>query len=267
MADFPKLIADLNSKRPSTRYDACEELRVATAIPDDAINALRTATSDPDPSVAEAASRAMAIHASPSPSVSAQNDAPGPPQAGVAQPAIVTWGPVVLAIVILALMWFLMRDFDCVGGLAFFVIPPIILLVRKLGVFESLSQLHTQIVNDREGYLRARQMLLFLGIGVVFAILGYVLGYVVASEHVIRFFAGPGAAEWERRVVQDELIHSCLAGPLLVVLGSVLALQATLLGGKLSVPARCIILATIAFIAAFVAYLPLQVLFMFAAAF
>jgi len=55
MADFAKLVADLKSKRPSTRYDACEELRVAPAIPGDAIIALRTATSDPDSAVAEAA--------------------------------------------------------------------------------------------------------------------------------------------------------------------------------------------------------------------
>jgi hypothetical protein len=156
---------------------------------------------------------------------------------------------------------------DCVGGLAFFVIPPIILLVRKLGVFESLAQLHTQIVNDREGYLRARQMVLYLGIGVVFAILGYALAYAVASEPVIRFFAGTGAGEWERRVVEDKLGQGCCAGPLLVVLGSVFAVLATLLGGQLSTVARCIILATITFIVAFVAYIPIQVLFIVAAAF
>jgi len=267
MADFAKLVADLKSKRPSTRYDACEELRVAPEVSDEATIALRTATSDPDPAVAEAAGRALAIHTSPSLSVPPHNAASGPPQTGVKQPAIVTWGPGILALVMLVLMWILIRDFECVAGLAPIVITPIILLVVKLGVFRSLAQLHMQILNDRGGYLRARQMLLYLGIGVVFAILGYALGYAVASAPVIRFFAGPGAGEWERGVVENEIIHGCCAGPLLVVLGSVFAVLATLLGGKLSTVTRCLILATITFIAAFVAYLPLQVLFILAAAF
>jgi hypothetical protein len=72
MAEIERLLRDLNSKKPATRYDACETLRVAASIPTSAIDALRLATSDPDPNVADAASRALRVH-DPTPT-------PSPPQ-------------------------------------------------------------------------------------------------------------------------------------------------------------------------------------------
>ena len=62
MTDVAKLLSMLQSPRASTRYDACEELRVAETIPPEAIAALGVAVADPDPSVAEAAQRALGTH-------------------------------------------------------------------------------------------------------------------------------------------------------------------------------------------------------------
>jgi hypothetical protein len=165
VADFPKLVANLKSKRPSTRYDACEELRVAPAIPEDAILALRTACNDPDPGVAEAAGRALAIHISPSASVPAQSAVSGLPQSRETEPAIVTWGPGIMALAMLVLGWILVKDLECVGGLASCVIAPIIWIVVKLGVFRSLAQRQTQILVVRSA------------LGGLAAFLGYALVY------------------------------------------------------------------------------------------
>ena len=127
--------------------------------------ALRTSSSDPDPGVAEAAGRALAIHASPSPSVPAQNAVSGLPQSRVTEPAIVTWGPGILALAMLVLAWILVKDLEGVGGLASCVIAPIIWIVVKLGVFRSLAQRQTQILVVRTalGGLAA-----FLGYAIVY---------------------------------------------------------------------------------------------------
>jgi len=82
--DIQKLIDKLQSANSSARYDACEELRVAASIPAKALTALRAATKDKDPQVADAASRALAAHtATPAadPFVSAyfKESNPGPP--------------------------------------------------------------------------------------------------------------------------------------------------------------------------------------------
>ena len=55
----------LKSPNKSTRFDACEMLRIAPSIPPQAIDALRLATQDPDQLVAEAAGRALALHMQP----------------------------------------------------------------------------------------------------------------------------------------------------------------------------------------------------------
>lgn len=57
-----KPINNLNSSNRNTRYEACEELRVADNLPESAITALEAATTDPAPQVADAAKRALAIH-------------------------------------------------------------------------------------------------------------------------------------------------------------------------------------------------------------
>jgi len=77
MPDFQKLITNLRSHRSSTRYEACEELRVAPVIPPEALSALRAMTNDPDPGVADAARRALATH-SPPPPPALDHDLPSP---------------------------------------------------------------------------------------------------------------------------------------------------------------------------------------------
>ncbi len=65
MDNISRLIEQLHSPRQSQRYEACEWLRVAPSLPQEAIDALEQATHDPDPEVAEDARRAIAIHAEP----------------------------------------------------------------------------------------------------------------------------------------------------------------------------------------------------------
>jgi hypothetical protein len=57
--DIEQLINMLQSPKSSSRYDACELLRVAPAITPEAIIALQNAIKDPDASVADAAKRAL----------------------------------------------------------------------------------------------------------------------------------------------------------------------------------------------------------------
>jgi len=62
MSDIQNLLKMLQSNNPNTRYDACEQLRVASSIPEDALAALRNATHDANADVADAAARALAMH-------------------------------------------------------------------------------------------------------------------------------------------------------------------------------------------------------------
>ena len=64
MSDIQALIELLKSDDPNKRYDACEELKVRRhPLPQEAMDALHTAAHDPNPEVADAAQRALAIHA------------------------------------------------------------------------------------------------------------------------------------------------------------------------------------------------------------
>jgi len=58
----------LRTGSPRVRYDACEELRVAPHVSQEALAALEEATLDPDPGVADAAVRAFALHTQQAPS-------------------------------------------------------------------------------------------------------------------------------------------------------------------------------------------------------
>ena len=62
MTDIQKWLLQLQSDNPNKRYEACEELRVAPSITDEALAALRKVTSDPNTGVAEAAQRALDVH-------------------------------------------------------------------------------------------------------------------------------------------------------------------------------------------------------------
>ncbi len=59
----------LKSPNKNTRYDACEMMRVASSIPPEALDALREATADQDPLVAEAARDALRVHTEPPPDI------------------------------------------------------------------------------------------------------------------------------------------------------------------------------------------------------
>ena len=66
MADIENLIQQLQDNNPNKRYDACEALRVMVLhqpLPQEAIDALNSATNDSNPDVVEAAQRALAFHA------------------------------------------------------------------------------------------------------------------------------------------------------------------------------------------------------------
>jgi hypothetical protein len=64
MSDIQRLIELLKSNNPNQRYDACEQLRVSRQpLSQDAIDALSFATSDSNLDVADAARRALALHA------------------------------------------------------------------------------------------------------------------------------------------------------------------------------------------------------------
>lgn len=52
----------LQSENPNKRFEACEELRVAPSITDEALDALRELRNDPNDDVADAAQRALAMH-------------------------------------------------------------------------------------------------------------------------------------------------------------------------------------------------------------
>jgi hypothetical protein len=63
MPDIQSLIKKLQSDNPDKRYEACEELRVSQQpLSQDAIDALKNATRDVNPDVADAAQRALALH-------------------------------------------------------------------------------------------------------------------------------------------------------------------------------------------------------------
>jgi hypothetical protein len=66
MNQIEQAINNLSSPKKNTRYEACEEMRVADGLPASAITALEAATHDPDPLVADAARRALASHMAPS---------------------------------------------------------------------------------------------------------------------------------------------------------------------------------------------------------
>jgi hypothetical protein len=62
MEDLQRFVAQLQSPKVSTRFEACEGLRAASSTPPEAVAALQKATDDPHPSVADAARRAIAAH-------------------------------------------------------------------------------------------------------------------------------------------------------------------------------------------------------------
>ncbi|UCD97482.1 MAG: hypothetical protein JSV42_10930 [Chloroflexota bacterium] len=64
MADIQKLIQDLQSEDPETRFNACNGLFYEISLPESALEALRVATQDSDQNVANAAQSALDIHSS-----------------------------------------------------------------------------------------------------------------------------------------------------------------------------------------------------------
>lgn len=91
MADQSKLLSKLKHPKSGVRYDACEELRVATTLTQEATQALHLAANDPDAVVADAAQRALAAHASPVPQSSFGEPAVGALAARATAPAEGSW--------------------------------------------------------------------------------------------------------------------------------------------------------------------------------
>ncbi len=65
MSDIGIQLERLNSPNKDTRYEACEELRVAESLPQEAITALELPAKDQDTLVADAARRALLTHRPP----------------------------------------------------------------------------------------------------------------------------------------------------------------------------------------------------------
>jgi len=63
MTDIDKYIEQLKSRDKYVRYYACDELRLASHLPEKAILALQETVNDSDPLVVEAAQRALTVHA------------------------------------------------------------------------------------------------------------------------------------------------------------------------------------------------------------
>ena len=61
LANIEKFLQDLQSDNPDQRLYACEKLIYAVWVPDNAIEALRKATKDSDPTVAEMARKALDV--------------------------------------------------------------------------------------------------------------------------------------------------------------------------------------------------------------
>jgi predicted RNA-binding Zn-ribbon protein involved in translation (DUF1610 family) len=65
MSDIGRQLERLKSPNRNTRYDACEELRIAESLPPEAFTALELAEKDGDAIVADAARRALLTHRPP----------------------------------------------------------------------------------------------------------------------------------------------------------------------------------------------------------
>jgi hypothetical protein len=117
--------------------------------------------------------------------------------------------------------------------------------------------------------MRPQHLFILVAVGVISAILGYSLGFGLAAESIVSFFAGSGSGEWERGVVGEIAIQAICAGPLLVALGAVLGTLAAVLDRllKSSIALRSLIVILLAFVGGFVLYFPFQVLLLVAAAF
>ena len=61
MANIERLLQDLQSDNPEKRLNACERLLISVRVPDNAIEALRKATKDKEPDVADMARRALDV--------------------------------------------------------------------------------------------------------------------------------------------------------------------------------------------------------------
>jgi hypothetical protein len=117
--------------------------------------------------------------------------------------------------------------------------------------------------------MKTKQILLLIGVGIIAAFAGYALAYAIFSEWLVNWVAGSGSGEWERGVFQDIYVQACCAGPILLVLGAILAtIAAGLLqrAVKISTLVRYAIVAALAFITGFVTYFPFQFLLIMSAA-
>lgn len=85
MSDESRLLVKLRSPKASIRYEACEELRVSSAISPEALSALLEAMNDADSDVADAAKRAFDTHTGSAPVIPTDAAAQYPPMLSAAK--------------------------------------------------------------------------------------------------------------------------------------------------------------------------------------
>jgi hypothetical protein len=90
MSDIGRQLERLKSPNKDTRYEACEELRVAESLSEEAFTALEFAAKDEDALVADAARRALLIQRLPP---SGGRDAAGNLSEGRPTESRARWGP------------------------------------------------------------------------------------------------------------------------------------------------------------------------------
>lgn len=97
MSDIEKLILDLQSDNPGKRYKACEELRIAESITESAIGALRQASYDVDPVIANAAQRALGVHTetTTNPELQLENKYKPTPMTDLNGVVLMVWGGII----------------------------------------------------------------------------------------------------------------------------------------------------------------------------
>jgi hypothetical protein len=213
VVNLQQLIANLGSGRASMRYDACEELRVAPSIPEDARSALRAATNDPDPGVADAARRALAVHSSIQPNSPHPQNAL-PQQAGrqrtpynfIAELSSTHANLTQFALVIALIAAGLVLAY---GGAAIFSLPvevtslcSLFLLLLAIGpviLWRNWRGFASQGQQQRRAQISSFEWsALGIGLGSLAAFLGYVLVYYLALVAVALFspgFFGSGTFE------------------------------------------------------------------------
>jgi hypothetical protein len=155
MADMQRLIEMLQSENSKERYNACEELRVSPSIPPEAIQALRSATRDANPNVAEAAQRAIMLHTSDASNSSIIDKNPPPDGSSISGGTGLTCTAVLVSIA-LGLTFFVMSLFPSEPGQGAIIVLPFSLawlIVVIAAVVKGFRSTRSQVKATSSAYL------------------------------------------------------------------------------------------------------------------